>query len=392
MRLDEAGDPQPALAISWRHDSSYRHWTFRLRPGVKFHDGTPLTPQVAARALSAARTGWSAGAAGDELTAQSENPAPRLLFELADARRALFLRSPDGSLNGTGPFRLAQPEPGRHTVLAANEEYWGGRPFLDSITIEPGRPLPQQLVDLELGRADLVELSPDEVRRAGRSGARLWASAPVWLTALVFERGRPAAEDARLREAIALSIDRAAIVNVLLQKQGQPAGGLLPQWLSGYAVLFSMARDLARARQLAAAPPPLSLSYEASDAPARTIAERIAVNTREAGIRLQVVASPAKADVRLVRVRIASLAPEEELTRATAALQLPEPPRILDPATLEALYGSERALVEEFRVVPLFHLPELYGSSQKLKTWAMPGLSKTGVWRFEDLWLDQEQP
>ena len=49
VRLDERGRPQPALALSWQSSPGGRRWQFRLRPGVKFHDGSPLTPAAAPR-------------------------------------------------------------------------------------------------------------------------------------------------------------------------------------------------------------------------------------------------------------------------------------------------------------------------------------------------------
>src|SRR5215470_3672287 len=49
--LDDSGHPQPALAASWTHDSEFKRWEFRLRSGVRFHDGTPLTADQAAAAL-----------------------------------------------------------------------------------------------------------------------------------------------------------------------------------------------------------------------------------------------------------------------------------------------------------------------------------------------------
>ena len=73
------------------------------------------------------------------------------------------------------------------------------------------------------------------------------------LFALVFDASRPAVQDARLRQAISLAIDRASIADVILQRQGVPAGGLLPNWISGYAHLFPAASDLPRAKDLLAA-------------------------------------------------------------------------------------------------------------------------------------------
>ena len=176
----------------------------------------------------------------------------------------------------------------------------------------------QQLIDLELGKADIVELVPDQVRRASQSGGKTWSSLPVELLALVFLRDRPAVQEARLRQAMAFSIDRAAIWSVLLQRQGEVAGGHLPQWLSGYAFLFSTPVDLERAKQLRsevsasqrASRGPIRVAYDFNDSLARSVAERIAVNAREAGIAAQVAppgqASAAGYDARLVRLRLVS--------------------------------------------------------------------------------------
>ncbi len=386
VTLDESGRALPTLAVSWRQDAAGKRWRFRLRPGVKFHDGSPLTAEAAAVSLTA--NGWTATAMGAELVVQSEAPAS--LADFADAGRSVALRAPDGSLKGTGPFRIVQWDT-RRALLASNDDYWAGRPFLDGISVEMGRTPQQQLLDLEVGKADLIELGPNEARRAAQSGAKVWESAPVTLMALVFERGRPAVDDARVREAVALSIDRAAILNVLLQKHGETAGGVLPQWLSGYAVLFSTARDVARARQLAAGASALTLAYDPADPLARMVADRVAVNAREAGIRVT-PAPGGKADARLVRARIGPALPEQALERAAAVLDVLDIFRAPASAAPESLYESERGLVEEFRVVPLLHLPEMYGASPKLKTWSTKGLLRTGEWRLDDLWLEAEAP
>jgi len=386
VELDESGKVRPALAVSWRHDASGRRWLFRLRPNVKFQDGSPLTAEAVAAALGG--NGWLSTAADGEVMVLCD--APTRLLDFADARRTVFLKSADGSLTGTGPFRVTQWE-ARRAVLAANEDYWRGRPFLDGVAMEMGGTAQQRLADLELAKAELVELGPGEVRRAEQFGAKIRTSAPVILMALKFEQGRLAAENARLREALALSIDRAAILKVLLQKRGEAAGGLLPQWLSGYAALFATARDVARAKELAAGGPALALAYDASDGLARMVAERIAVNAREAGIRLVAPAPAGNADAILVRARIAAPMAEQALEQLGAALRLPE---LLHPASpaLEKLYADERAVVEDYRVIPLFHLPEIYGAGPRLHAWATPGLLRTGEWRLEDLWLDAEQP
>jgi ABC-type transport system substrate-binding protein len=389
--LDESGRIKPSLAASWESDSAKRRWLVRLRPNVKFHNGAPLSPESVASALSTQNDSWTASAV----------PEGIVLYDLLHPRYFIFQRAGDGLPSGTGPFRIAQWEPGRRALFSANEDHWEGRPFLNTIAVEMGRGIQDQLLDLELNRADLIEIWPQEVRRAVQRGARIWSSAPSELMALVFERGGLAGDEARLREALALSIDRIAIHNVLLQKQGEPAGGLLPQWLSGYAFLFPISHDPVRARQqlssLSPAAGPLRLAYDAADPLAKILADRIAVNARDAGITLLVGGQAgsipsAKADLRVARARVRAAQPDKGLARLAALLQVSDYLSVPQPITPEAMYAAERGLIEDFRVIPLVHLPEVYGSNPKLKAWATTGLSKFGGWHFEDLWLDPEKP
>jgi len=405
VRLDDSGRPQPALALAWQADAEQKRWEFQVRPGVKFHDGYPLTATAVSgmlqRLLGAAA---AVGVAGDRVMIQAERALPGLLALLATPAASVAARGPDGALVGTGPFRIARFDPSRRATLAAFDDHWGGRPFLDRIEVEMGRSTRDQFVDLQVGKADLVELAPNEMRAAVERGTRTWASSPVELLALVFGPGRPA-DDARLREAVALSIDRGAIYNVLLQRQGAISGALLPQWLSGYAFLFPTAMDLSRARQLAAEVPPadraLPLAYDPSDGLARIIAERIAVNARDAGLALQATNQP-RTELRLARVRFSSLDPALALTELAAALGLPEPRLALptrdinlatrDRQGAEALYTAERALLESLRVVPLFDLPQAYGVGPKVRLWLTPGISRMGTLRLADVWLEGANP
>jgi hypothetical protein len=279
-------------------------------------------------------------------------------------------------LVGAG-FTIARWEAGRRAVYEADENAAGGRPFLDGIEILMGRALRDQTSDLELGKADIVELGPAELRRQ-MAGRRVWSSSPVRVLALVFGSRF---EDARAREALALALDRSAIQTVLFQRQGEISGALLPQWLSGYAFLFPTGADLGRARQLAIGARPVSLTY--GDAAMRPVAERIALNARDAGLAVTVIAQGGAADVRLVELRLASANPAKALNSMAAALGVAEPAY---GDAIEQCYAAERALLDGFRVVPLIHLPDVYGVGARVK--GGPGVTPEGEWRFENLWLE----
>jgi peptide/nickel transport system substrate-binding protein len=305
-----------------------------------------------------------------EMRAAIENPDPPVAGQ--------------GMPDLTAAFNIARWEAGRRAVYEANDNAAGGRPYLDSIDIQMGKTLHDQSIDLELGRADLVELGPNELLRQS-AGRRVWSSSPVRVIALLFSAR---IEDARLREALALAVDRPAIHSVLMQRQGEISGALLPQWISGYAFVFPAASDATRARTLLAGLPPehRTLSLGFGDAAARPIAERIALNARYVGLAVSVTPQAANADVRLVEVRVSSADPMRALASLARALGLPEPPHA-DSA--EALEAAERALLAGFRVTPLIHLPDVYGVSPRVK--GGPGITPLGEWRFENLWVTESR-
>lgn len=393
VTLDEYGQPAGALATSWEHDAGFKRWQIRLRPNVKFHDGAALTAQGVAEWWNAGHgPGQTASASSDSITIQAEKPIPQLLMELAEGPSFVFRVGSDGAVSGTGPFRVTEWQMGRRLALTANEVHWGGRPFLDAITIEMGVSATQQMTDFELGRADLVELEPAQVRRATQGGRKVWSSAPVELLALVIDAKSAAARDGRVRQALGKAIDRAAIANVLLQRQGEPSGSLLPQWLSGYAFLFETAANVDEAREtvkkLTPTPGPITLAYDGGDALARTVAERVALNVRDAGLTLQTMATGASgtSDVRLVRLRMGSVDAARALETLARAMgeELTLPAGATDDP--ERLYAAERGVLESGRVIPLAYLNDTLGLGPQVRNW-LP--LRWGEWRLADVWLDE---
>lgn len=298
-----------------------------------------------------------------------------------------------------GPFRLTAFEAGKRVVLTANEDFAQGRPFVDSIEITMGRAARERILDLELNKTDFVEIPAEDARRAAERGVRVSRSQPDELLALVFSRRpEPGGADRvnkRVREALALSIDRAAIVNFILQKEGEPAGGLLPQWSSGTAFLFSTASDPVHAKELSAQivpAPKIVLGYDSGDSLEQAVAERIVVNAREVGIRVTARASRAGLDsgldAELQRWRMISKTPGPTLSlfRLMAEGLARPDPTTPSLATPEGIYEAERAIVNSYRVVPLVWLPRVYGLSARVRDWTPPGPGES--WPLADVWLD----
>ena len=387
--MDNRGRLQPALASSWKTEPGNQRWQFWLRRGVKFHDGSPLTPEAAAASLRVASPGWSILAAVDSVIIERDSPAPDLGAELARARNGIAKRGPGGSVTGTGPFHVTDWQAGKKLMLAAEEGYWAGRPFLDAIEIEMGKNSRDQLIALELGKADVTEVAPEQSHRASTEGRRVLTSSPIELMALVFARDRQSTADGKLRDALALSVDRASIGSVVLQGAGEPSGAILPSWVSGYAFVFPTEQNLSRAGQERSEirqVPSWTLGYDAGDALARVIAERIALNARDAGLILQTTTS-GSADVRLLRITLGSLNPRLALATVAATTGIAAPK--MGGAAVEELYQAESAMLQTQRLIPLFQLPAGYALNSSVQDWDQ---DRDGSWHLEDVWLGGNRP
>jgi peptide/nickel transport system substrate-binding protein len=352
---------------------------------------------------------------------------------------------------GSGAFRVTAFEVGKRLVLAANEDFSEGRPFVDSIEISMGRAAHERLVDLELSKTDLTEIAPQDARRAAEQGVRLSASPPDELLVLVSVAGnagpnsagagstRPAAQasgkstgkpigqvsvqargaaEQAMGQALSLAIDRVAIVNFILQKTGETAGGLLPQWSSGTAFLFPAAApspaDLEHAKELWKQIAPsgaLVLGYDSADPLEQSVAERIVVNAKEAGMSVRAQAMPGASagadksrgaagqathvDVGLVRWRMTSPLPgvalKDFLARIySGPLAGVETDAFPETASPEDIYKQQRAVLNTYRVVPLVWLPQVYGLGARVRDWKAPGPGEN--WPLADVWLDTETP
>jgi len=386
VTIDDSRRCIPGLAESWQSSRGNQRWELRLRQGLKFDDGTPLTAEIAAASLREANPSWNVSISGNSVIIEQEIGDAEMLAELALPRNAIAKRDV-GKLIGTGPFHVIEWQPGRKLTVAANEEYWRGRPYIDAIEIEMDRSFRDQMTEFELRKADLVEIAPEQTHRFAQEGRGLTSSARVELLALVFTRDASSAQEKTLRQALGLSIERGSIRSVLLQGIGEPSGALLPTWISGYGFVFSTETELQKARQLRAevrAVGTRTVGYDGNDPLCRLVAERVALNAKDAGLALQPTSGTAT-DLRVMRIPVASSDPWVALNQILGLLGVPAAKK---GGSTEDLYSVEQGVLANGRVIPLFYLPVSYASSANLKEWK---LRLDGSWDVSSAWLENSK-
>src|SRR5262245_25973201 len=248
---------EPELAESWSWSEDYRRVSFRLRQGVKWHDGKPLTAQdvkctsdvligkASEKLRLNPRKAWyrnleEVTANGDfEATFILKRPQPAFLMLLATGMSPVYPchvspRDMRTHPIGTGPFKFVEFKPNDYIRLARNPEYWKpGRPYLDGIewTIIPNR-LTQTLAFIA-GKFDMnlpYEVTVQYMR--GIQGQVPDAiceltPTPVAMNLLV-NRDAPPFNDAAIRRAMQLTIDRKSFIDILAEGQGDVSGAMLP--------------------------------------------------------------------------------------------------------------------------------------------------------------------
>ena len=349
------------------------------------------------------------GAAIPSLDAGAGAATPEVAAAKAEIDSLVYDRPDAGAAEPAGgPFRISAWVPGKSLTLAVNENYPKGRAFVDGIEITMGRGAKERLLDLELGKTDFIEIPADQAKKAADAGVRVSATQPDELLAILFASG-DAAPGVGLRRAVGMAADRASVVNFILQKTGEAAGGLLPQWSSGTAFLFSTAADAAGAKKTVeeiraqnAGSLRVVLGYDSGDSVEQAVAERMVVNAREAGIGMTAAALPAGTaagsvpagfDARIVRWRMGAAEPGAALAGFLAAY-----PGVgasggeacaggKATAGAEAIYRCERAIVDAQEMVPVAFVPHVFGLSARVRDWKAPGPGES--WPLADVWLEQ---
>ncbi|GAC1326957.1 MAG: ABC transporter substrate-binding protein [Chloroflexota bacterium] len=264
---------RPALAQSWDTSPDGKTWTFYLRQGVTFHDGTPFD----ANAVKANFDRWQSQAgdpqhkaaefiywndvAGFNDLIQSTNVVDPYTFQIVNngpsgpflLNLALFpfaIVSPaslqmvgssaipdiSGAPSGTGPFKFVEWVRGDHITLAANDSYWGGRPSVDTAVIRVISDNAARLFELQSGTIDMMEFpNPDDVRVAQNDPSLQVLFRPSLNVAYIdFNEFQQPFSDLRVRQALSEAINRQGIVDALYGGIGIVAKEMLSPGMLGY--------------------------------------------------------------------------------------------------------------------------------------------------------------
>jgi peptide/nickel transport system substrate-binding protein len=257
-RYDSGLASEPYAARRWEWSADRRELTMYLHPDLRWHDGRPTTTADAAFTIETARdpaTGYlrasdltaiTRASAPDDTTLVLRFAAPQPAFPavlnelpilprhlLADVPRSAMRRAPFSMAPiGNGPFRFVSRHPGQRWVFARDSAFpasLGGPPKASGLVVAVVDEATTKFAGLASGELDFAGISPSMAALAKRDPSMRVVDYPVlFSTALVFNVAKPPFDDARVRRAIGLSIDRDRIVRVALAGYGRPAGGPVP--------------------------------------------------------------------------------------------------------------------------------------------------------------------
>jgi peptide/nickel transport system substrate-binding protein len=262
----------PALAESWQVSPDQLSWSFRLRPGVVFHDGTSLTADAVVASLQRARVAPGILASAPIAAMEPQDGAVLIRTTRPFAALPAFLANytaqvlapasgtPDGTIRaiiGTGPFRVTSITAPQGFEVERTGTWWGGRVAIAAARYTAvGRGETRALM-AETGEADMVfNLPPsafDRLRRSPR--VALIATAIPRTYTLKLNAGGPFFAERGVRQALSAAIDRQGIATAILRDPEVAATQLFPPTLAGWHTpdLPPLAYDQAAARRMLAA-------------------------------------------------------------------------------------------------------------------------------------------
>jgi len=286
--FDAAANVHPALAERWDVSPDGRIYTFHLRRGVKFHDGTPFTARhVLSSWLRALDPKTKSGAAeplypiaGAKEYAQGTGKTLDGVVVRDDSTVVVTLKEPNaifpkllampvGSIVpanagadlsdkpiGTGPWKLVEWKHDDYLLFARNPDYWGGPPKAESLRARIIAEPSTAVAEFESGNVSILRVPESEARDWTENVARqplLKSVAALQLVYVAMNVNRGPLTDVRVRQAINYAVDVPRIIERLVGGRGTRAAGVIPPSLAGYdSTRKPYAFDQAKAKQLLA--------------------------------------------------------------------------------------------------------------------------------------------
>jgi peptide/nickel transport system substrate-binding protein len=280
MALDADAKPYPDVAEAVDISTDGLVYTFKLRPNVKFHDGTPLSAddvKFTIERLQKPETGYSYSAqltpiksveVVDPLTVKLtlSEPSGPLLVNLAFPGSSIVSKKIVESghdLNavpiGTGPYKFVNYQPRTMVKMQRNADYYEtGKPFIENLEYDIISDPTAITTALQAGVVNFSNVIPAKDWEIVKANPQL-TTAPIeggrWFW-LMLNNTKPPFDNAKVRQAVAHAIDRQAIVDAVFYGLATPIeGGVVPSWNWGHAPdlkIFSAHADPAKAKALLA--------------------------------------------------------------------------------------------------------------------------------------------
>jgi peptide/nickel transport system substrate-binding protein len=276
VTLDQDMNIIPSLAESWTYSADGKTLTFKIRQGVKFHNGDPLTSADVKFSFERILDEATAAAARSNFAAVDTIAAPddsTVVFNLKNANAAMLAAmttanssildkklvedgaDPSVTAIGTGPFKLNKWEPGKTLLLDANKDYWiPGLPYLDGIEF---RTIPDEstiLAGLRAGTLDWGLINDPRVAiTAGASSSKLVIQRAPALAyhVLQLNASRPVLADVKVRQALSCAIDRQQVLDTASLGEGEVTGPATPLFYRiDVSKTFCAQQDIAKAQSL----------------------------------------------------------------------------------------------------------------------------------------------
>lgn len=326
---------KPEIARSWDLSADGRTYTFHLRDGVVFHDGRELTAHdfkySIERASDPSTGSMTAGAflsdivgvqerlSGDamevegvevidDLTLRITIDAPKeyFLFKLAHPVAYVVDRANVEAganwwqrPNGSGPFSLQRWEPDELIVLQRNDDYYLDAPGLEQVTFLLWAGVPIRMYDQ--GQIDVTEVGLGDIERvldpASPLHDELHITSEMSLAYIGFNASKPPFDDAKVRQAFTLAVDRDKLIRLVMKDLVEPAAGVLPPGMPGYSEsIEGLAFDVDEATRLlaessygeAAALPPITLTASGRGTASSVEAALVDMWRRNLGVEVEI--------------------------------------------------------------------------------------------------------